>query len=759
MQTESAILAVDVKSLQSLGKLASGLTAAAKSGVMSTPRLRQDFPETMLWEPALVTDHRGKARLNFKLADNITTWKLTAIASTKNGELGRAEKDLRAFQPFFVEHDPPRILTQGDEIAYPLVLRNYLDHAQTLTASIKAESWFTLLGPAVVPVKVAAGDAARAVFRYRAVAAVTDGKQQVSAANAEISDAEQKPMDVHPFGRPTSVTAGTVFAKEGSLTLQIPDSALADSLRARVKVYPNLLAHVVENLEAGLERPHGCGEQTISSTYPSLLVTEIYAQSAKKPGLALKAQRYLAAGYERLLRYQDISGGFTYWGHGDPDLALTAYALEFLRHAARFIAVDDNVTERAEKWIVGQQGADGSWRGHWDKNDNDKDALLQTVYLSQVLIPTPDQHEQRPELRAAQEKALVFLGAHLDLIDEPYILASYALVAKAIDNEKASAEMLGRLRKSVHYENGGAYWVLERNTPFYGWGFTGRLETTALTLRALASAGDSAGSDAELIRQGLLFLLRNEDKDGMWYSGQTTVHVLKTLLHMVAERGQGAGVKLFVHVNGADAATVDLPEGQSVVAPIEVDVSKFVKPGENQVKLTTSGEGMMSAQFVADSYVAWPDDSSAVSKPVPNASSTLKFIVTYSTTTATTDEKVECRVKAERIGYGGNGMMLAEIGLPPGADVDRESLERALKSNDSVYRYDVLPDRVILYIWPYAGGSDFGFQFRPRFAMQAESAPSLLYDYYNPEASVSVKPSLFQVSQGKQEPALATAIQ
>src|SRR5262249_14220789 len=83
---------------------------------MSTPRLRQDFPETMLWEPALVTDSAGRAHLNFKLADNITTWKLTAIASTKNGELGTAESDLRAFQPFFVEHDPPRILTQGDEI-------------------------------------------------------------------------------------------------------------------------------------------------------------------------------------------------------------------------------------------------------------------------------------------------------------------------------------------------------------------------------------------------------------------------------------------------------------------------------------------------------------------------------------------------------------------------------------------------------------------------------------------------------------------
>ena len=42
---------------------------------------------------------------------------------------------------------------------------------------------------------------------------------------------------------------------------------------------------------------------------------------------------------------------------------------------------------------------------------------------------------------------------------------------------------------------------------------------------------------------------------------------------------------------------------------------------------------------------------------------------------------------------------------------DRGSLDRALKGNYSVYRYDVLPDRVILYIWPNAGGSEFTFQF------------------------------------------------
>jgi hypothetical protein len=103
-------------------------------------------------------------------------------------------------------------------------------------------------------------------------------------------------------------------------------------------------------------------------------------------------------------------------------------------------------------------------------------------------------------------------------------------------------------------------------------------------------------------------------------------------------------------------------------------------------------------------------------------------------------------VHAERVGFRGYGMMLAEVGIPPGAEVDRESLERSLQERSGPSRYDVLPDRVIFYLWPSAGGSDFTFQFRPRFAMQAETAPSLLYDYYNPDATVTVQPTRFDVT-------------
>src|SRR5262249_44854501 len=135
-----------------------------------------------------------------------------------------------------------------------------------------------------------------------------------------------------------------LFDKAATLHLHVPENAVAGSLHSELKVYPSLMAHVLESVEAVLERPYGCGEQTISSTYPSLLVVKYYKQrGGEQPAIASRAQRYLQAGYERLLRYQDSSGGFTYWGHGYPNFALTTYALGFLSDASQLISVDDSV--------------------------------------------------------------------------------------------------------------------------------------------------------------------------------------------------------------------------------------------------------------------------------------------------------------------------------------------------------------------------------------------------------------------------------
>lgn len=43
------------------------------------------------------------------------------------------------------------------------------------------------------------------------------------------------------------------------------------------------------------------------------------------------------------------------------------------------------------------------------------------------------------------------------------------------------------------------------------------------------------------------------------------------------------------------------------------------------------------------------------------------------------------------------------------------------------------------------GNSNFAFDFQMRYRIEAMSAPSLIYDYYNPEANAAVAPVLFNV--------------
>jgi hypothetical protein len=137
-------------------------------------------------------------------------------------------------------------------------------------------------------------------------------------------------------------------------------------------------------------------------------------------------------------------------------------------------------------------------------------------------------------------------------------------------------------------------------------------------------------------------------------------------------------------------------------------------------------------------YAPWADRS-------PYSTSTeLRFSTRFDKTAGKIGDSITCHVEAERVGFRGYGMLLAEVGLPPGADVDRNLLEKARKDS-TIMQYDVLPDRIVLYLWPRAGGVKFDFQFRPRFGIGAKTAPSVIYDYYNPEARLVVPPAKFTI--------------
>ena len=159
------------------------------------------------------------------------------------------------------------------------------------------------------------------------------------------------------------------------------------------------------------------------------------------------------------------------------------------------------------------------------------------------------------------------------------------------------------------------------------------------------------------------------------------------------------------------------------------------------------GSSPASAQAVATYYLPWTESiATQEANWRANGSSGLRVAAKFNKTEGKISDEIVCHVEAERIGFRGYGMMLAEIGLPPGADVDRASLEKAMKGSDwSISQYDILPDRIIVYLWPRAGGTKFDFNFRLRFGLNAQTAASTVYDYYNPEARAIAAPARFVV--------------
>src|SRR5437867_3003790 len=164
---------------------------------------------------------------------------MAVVASTMDGRIGMTEKEILAFQPFFLEHDPPRILTEGDEIALPVVLRNYLNKDQSVDLSIKPESWFTSLESTRKKASIKAGEAGREIFGFKAVASVKEGKQRITALGREASDAIEKPVTVHPDGEEVVQSMTQVFKELSRLDLTIPVEAIPNTARAELKVYPD----------------------------------------------------------------------------------------------------------------------------------------------------------------------------------------------------------------------------------------------------------------------------------------------------------------------------------------------------------------------------------------------------------------------------------------------------------------------------------------------------------------------------------------
>jgi hypothetical protein len=220
------------------------------------PRLRQYFPETLYWAPEVMTDEDGFVSLEIPMADSITTWRLTALASSQDGRLGFTTRGVRVFQDFFVDVDLPVALTQGDEISIPVGVFNYLPEAQEVRLVVEQEPWFELLGDGEQTLTIASNDVEVVYFPIRVLKFGRRGFQ-VTAWGEKMSDAIRREVTVVPDGKEIRLTESDWLRESRDVEIEIPPEAVPETPHIEVKIYPGVMAQAVEGLEKILRLPHG----------------------------------------------------------------------------------------------------------------------------------------------------------------------------------------------------------------------------------------------------------------------------------------------------------------------------------------------------------------------------------------------------------------------------------------------------------------------------------------------------------------------
>ena len=705
-----------------------GSAGAGAPGAGAAPRIRKFFPETLYFNPLVITDKNGRADLEIKLADSITTWRLTSMASSLKGELGSMTGGLRVFQQFFIDIDFPVSLYQHDEVSVPIALYNYLDTEQQIRLKVEQGDWFRMLDPAEKTVTIGPNDVRVEYFTIQ-VERIGNHRFTVYGYGSDKSDAISREIEVVPDGAECIVNETGRLEGKVEKTIAIPPEAIDDASTIFVKIYPGVFAQAIEGMDQILRMPSGCFEQTSSATYPNILVLDYMKATGKiTPEVQMKAESFINTGYQRLLSYEVDGGGFEWFGKAPAHNILPAYGLMEFYDMSKVHDVDPNVIARTQQWLVAQQQENGSWKpteggiaeGAINKYRND--VLRSTAYILWALV-----HSDYRSTGVA--KAVKYIEDHLDEATDTYTLAVLANAFIRYDkNHPVGQKVLATLLNQKVEDGESIYWKMTAKTPTYGSGETANIEVTGLVCQALVRSGKHAA----IISKVNNYLVEKKDSYGTWQSTQATIQALRAMLMSTTAGTEQVVGKITVAINGTKSIELSIDETNNEVLQI-VDLKGSTTEGENIVTLDIKGEGSMFYQIVGRYYLPHAK-AGHIDEP-------MTIDVKYDKTTLAKDDTVTVDVSVTNNRPMTAKMLIVDLGTPPGFDLVTSDFGAMVEAK-TIEKFSKTGRQIIVYLREIKGNETLKLQYHlvAKYPMKAKTTASSVYEYYSPGIRAESQP-------------------
>jgi uncharacterized protein YfaS (alpha-2-macroglobulin family) len=550
---------------------------------------------------------------------------------------------------------------------------------------------------------------------------------KVTAVGGQRSDAVARSVLVLSDGKAVpSARSGSLAAGTTTQTISFPAMAVPGSQQLHLDVFPAYLSQVVQGMDSLLRVPNGCFEQTTSTAWPNVLVTDYLKKTNQlKPEIALKAESLMSAGYQRLLTFEHKGGGFSWFGEQDPApyLSVTAFGLMEFSDMAKVHPVDEAMVERTRAWLLGQQNDDGSWKGDMSEFFSFQTSLVRNTAF--VVWALASSGYTGPALGRGLD--YVKANASQDSKDA-YSLALVAnAIASAAPNDPALADVFTRLDALKHVDGDKISWDSgDTQTNFYGQGNDAAVTSTALVAHALLLAGGNKAS----VDGALAYLTAARDSEGNFGSTQATIWTLRTLLLSATKGTVGAEGTFTVAVDAKPFPALALTKDQADVMTT-IDLASLATTGAHQVTLTFAGTGKVSYNLVSQYNLPW-------SMAPAEGTGPLAVSVSYDKTRLALDDLATATVSVRNLAVTGQAMVMVTVGLPPGFQVLTEDLDAYVEAK-ALSRYELTGKQLMLYVSSLRPSSTLAFKYRLRAVtpVRASDGGSLAYLYYAPDRRAS----------------------
>ncbi|WP_299223116.1 Ig-like domain-containing alpha-2-macroglobulin family protein [uncultured Psychroserpens sp.] len=453
----------------------------------------------------------GRKSHKIQMPNYVGAVRTMVIAGNNQTEAyGSTDKSVEVKKPLMVLATLPRKLSPGEKVTLPVTVFAMESNVKNVSLSLKLSDGITVVGNSTKKLSFSKPDEQMAYFELDVSKAKGINTIEVIATGNGEKATYKVELDVVNPNPITSTFENAKLGANASQNLTFSTFGVAGTNTASVEFSTLPPMDFTKRLQYLIQYPHGCVEQTTSSVFPQLYLSDIFDLKYEKKQ---QIQSNIENGIKRLGNFQRPNGGMSYWiGEHTANDWGTSYAGHFMIEAEKkgFVLP----LSFKSNWLRYQKQAARDWRPSYRSSNSDLAQAYRLYTLALAGSPDLASMNRLREFSEISNEAKWRLAA------------SYALAG-----QKEASEQLSKTANISFQPYNASYYTygsVDRNRAM-------ALETMIITKKPMAR------DIAEAIAKDL--------SSNQWMSTQTTAYSLLAMAKMVEANG-GKSMKFNYTFNG-----------------------------------------------------------------------------------------------------------------------------------------------------------------------------------------------------------------